>query len=235
MSKTPAGESANRRRSAPLLWGSGAVAAAILILGVNGTLSTWTTAIINNNNNSVASTSAVALVETQTAPSGNSTICDTAAVTNGSNSVTCSGINKYGGIGDATAVADTGFATDASGAPLAPGGSQSVTVNLKNDGTGSGTLTLAAGSCANLAYPNSTGADLSHYNLCTQMRLAVTCSTPSTFTYSGTVAAFTGGSLGTLAATASTNCTFTVSLPANSASGYSSQYLTQGLSWTLAS
>jgi hypothetical protein len=224
-----------RRRSVPLLWGSGAVAAATLILGVNGTLSTWTSAIIDNNNNSVATTSAVALVETQTSPLGNSTICDTAAATDGSNSVTCSGINKYGGIGDATAAGDTGFATDASGTPLAPGDSQSVTVNLKNDGTGSGTLTLAAGSCAHLAYPNSTGADTADYNLCGEMHLVVSCSSPSSFSYSGTVAAFTGGAIGTLGATDSTDCTFTVSLPSAAASGYSSQYLTQDLSWTLAS
>lgn len=233
MSKIPTSEGAKRRRSAPLLWGSGAVAAAILVLGVNGTLSSWTSAVIDNNNNSVASTTSVALVETQTAPSGNATICDTAAATDGSNSVTCSGINKYGGIGDATAVTDTGFATDASGTPLAPGGSQSVTVNLKNDGTGSGSLVLAAGSCANNAYPGSTGANTTDYNLCSEMHLAVTCTDPSSFTYSGTVAAFTGGSIGTLGATDSTNCTFSVSLPSDAASGFASQYLTQDLSWTL--
>lgn len=233
MGGTPTGERAKRRRSAPLLWGSGAVAAAVLILGVNGTLSSWTSAVIDNNNNSVASTTAVALVETQTAPVGNATICDTAAATDGSNSVSCDGINKYGGIGDATALADTGFATDANGTPLAPGGSQSVTVNLKNDGTGSGSLALAADSCANHAYPGSTGSDTVDYNLCTEMQLAVTCTTPSTYTYSGTVAAFTGGSIGTLAATSSTNCTFTVSLPGDAASGFASQYLTQALHWTL--
>jgi hypothetical protein len=233
MSENPAGAGKRRRRSAPLLWGSGAVAAVTLILGVNGTLSAWTTAIIDNNNNSVASTTAVALVETQTAPTGNSTICDTAAATNGSNSVTCAGINKYGGIGDATASTDTGFATDASGTPLAPGGSQAVTVNLKNDGTGGGSLVLAAGSCANHAYPGSTGSDTTNYNLCNEMHLVVSCSSPSSFAYSGTVAAFTGGTIGTLGATVSTNCTFTVSLPSAAASGFSSQYLTQDLSWTL--
>jgi len=233
MSQTPAGERAKRRRSAPLLWGSGAVAAAILVLGVNGTLSSWTSAVIDNNNNSVASTTAVALVETQTAPTGNSTICDTAAATDGSNSVTCAGINKYGGIGDATALSDTGFATDANGTPLAPGDSQAVTVNLKNDGTGSGSLVLVGGSCTNNAYPGSTGADTTTYNLCGEMHLVVSCSTPSSFAYSGTVAAFTGGTIGTLGATDSTNCTFTVSLPSAAASGFASQYLTQDLSWTL--
>ena len=222
-----------RRRSVPLLWGSGALAAGVLILGVNGTLSSWSSAIIDNNHNSVATTTAVALVETQTAPTGNSTVCDTAAMTDGSNSVTCSGINKYGGIGDATALADTHVATDANGTPLAPGDSQSVTVNLKNDGTGSGSLVLAGGSCANHAYPGSTGAHATTYNLCGEMHLDVSCTTPSTYLYSGTVDAFTGGSIGALGATDSTNCTFTVSLPSTAASGFASQYLTQDLSWTL--
>ena len=231
MSEAPA--RTPRRRSVPLLWGSGALAAGVLILGVNGTLSSWSSAIIDNNHNSVASAKAVALVETQTSPSGNTTICDTAAATDGSNTATCAGINKYGGIADANATTDTGFSTDTSGTPLAPGDSQSVTVNLKNDGTGSGSLVLAGGSCANHAYPGSTGAHATTYNLCGEMHLDVSCTTPSTYIYSGTVDAFTSGSIGTLGATDSTNCTFTVSLPSTAASGFASQYLTQDLSWTL--
>jgi hypothetical protein len=147
--------------------------------------------------------------------------------------VTCAGINKYGGIGDANAVTDTGFSTDANGTPLSPGDNQSVTVNMKNDGTGSGTLTLAGGACANVAYPGSTGADTTDYNLCGEMHLVVSCTTPSSFAYAGTVGAFTGGTIGTLDATDSTNCTFTVSLPLDAPSGFASQYLTQDLSWTL--
>lgn len=222
--------SLKRRRGAPLVWLAGVIAAALLVLGVTGTLSTWTTAIIGNNNNSAASTSAVALIETQTAPVNTSaTPCDSASSTD--NTVTCSSINKYGGIGST----GTANANDAYGAPLNPDGtnSQAVTVNLKNDGTGSGSLVLAAGACSNHAYPGSTGADTTDYNLCTQMHLAVTCTTPSTFTYSGTVGAFTGGTIGTLAATASTNCTFTVTLPTTTPAGFASQYLTQALTWTL--
>ncbi|HWU32151.1 MAG TPA: hypothetical protein VN108_04710 [Marmoricola sp.] len=233
MSEGDTGAKKRRRRSAPLLWGSGAVAAAVLVLGVNGTLSSWTSAIITNNNNSVASASSLALVETQTTPTGNSTICDTAAAVDGTNAVTCAGINKYGGIGDTSGT--TGFSTDASGVPLAPGGSQSVTVNLKNDGTGAGSLTLAAGSCVNHAYPDSTGANTTTYNLCNEMQLSVSCDGPATFAeYTGTVGAFTGGTIGPLAATASTNCTFTVSLPSDAPSGFASQYLTQAMTWTLA-
>ncbi|HEV7193322.1 MAG TPA: hypothetical protein VGN35_08960 [Jatrophihabitantaceae bacterium] len=223
-SATPA-----RRRGAPLLWLAGAIAATLLVLGVTGTLSSWTSAIISNSNNSAASATSVALIETQTAPVNALALpCDTAAST--TNAVTCATINKYGGIGSA----GTANANDAYGAPLTPGGTpQAVTVNLKNDGTGSGTLVLAAGACANLAYPGSTGADTTDYNLCTQMHLAVACSTPSTFTYSGTVGLFTGGSIGALGATVSTNCTFTVSLPSTTPAGYASQYVTQALTWTL--
>lgn len=216
-----------RRRLAPLVWLAGVVAAALLVLGVTGTLSSWTTAIIGNSNNSAASTTAVALVETQTAPTNTSaTPCDTRSST--TNSVTCTSINKYGGIG-------AGSGNDAYGAPLNPDGtnSQAVTVNLKNAGTGSGDLVLSSGSCSNHAYPGSTGADTTDYNLCTQMHLDVTCATPSTYTYSGTVNAFTGGDVGALAATASTDCTFTVTLPSTTPSGYASQYLTQALTWTL--
>jgi len=228
MNETP--DANPRRRSAPLVWLGGAVAATLLILGVTGTLSSWTTAIIGNSNNSAATTTSVALIESQTAPVNTSALpCDTASST--TNSVTCSDINKYGGIGSAA----TANANDAYGAPLNPDGtnSQAVTVNLKNDGTGSGDLVLSSGSCANHAYPGSTGADTTDYNLCTQMRLAVSCTTPSAFSYSGTVGAFTGGDIGTIAATASTNCTFTVTLPTNTPSGYASQYLTQALTWTL--
>jgi hypothetical protein len=223
---------AKRWRGAPLVWLSGAIAAALLVLGVTGTLSSWTSAVIGNTNNSAATTTSVALIESQTAPANPLALpCDTASST--TNSVTCSDINKYGGIGSAGT--GTGNANDLYGAPLNPDGTstQAVTVNLKNDGTGSGVLTLASGACTHLVYPGSTGADLVHYNLCTQMQLGVTCSTSGSFTYSGTVGAFVGGTVGTLAATVSTNCTFTVSLPLDTPAGFASQYLTQALTWTL--
>jgi hypothetical protein len=219
-----------RQRSAPLVWLGGALAATLLILGVTGTLSTWTTAVIGNNNNSVASTTSVALIETQTAPvNADAAPCDTASTT--TNTVTCYDINKYGGIGSGA----TANANDSYGAPLNPDGSdsQAVTVNLKNDGTGSGSLVLSSEACSNHAYPSSTGANVAGYNLCDRMQLAVTCSTPSLYTYHGTVGDFTGGTIGTVAATVSTNCTFTVTLPLGTPSGYASQYLTQALTWTL--
>jgi len=221
-------ERTERRRGILAVWIGGAFSAALLILGVNGTLSSWTAAIVTNSNNSAASATSVALIETQTAPTNAAaTPCNTASTT--TNSVTCSTINKYGGIGSSA----TSNADDAYGAQLSPGGSQAVTVNLKNNGTGSGSLVLSSAACSNHAYPGSTGSDTANFNLCNQMQLAVTCTAPSTFTYSGTVGAFTGGTIGTLAATTSTNCTFTVTLPTTTPPGFASQYLTQALTWTL--
>src|ERR1700712_4606184 len=68
---------AKRRRFVPLVWLGSVAAAALLILGVTGTLSAWTDAIINNTHNTVASAAAVSLLET--GPDGTTT-CDTAAV-----------------------------------------------------------------------------------------------------------------------------------------------------------
>lgn len=245
MSQNRTSDRKKRRRSAPLLWGSGTVAAAILILGVNGTLSAWSSAVIDNSNNSAASAAAVALTETVTSqtnpgtPANGTTqvpgtVCDTRTDTTGTNSVTCSTINKYGGIGNGS----TG--TDQYGWPLAPGDSQTVVVTMKNVGNASAPLKLTPGTCTNQAYPGAIGVDTTTYNLCNEMQLSVSCAAPSTYNgasaYSGTVGGFTGDqAIGTLAAGDSTDCTFTVTLPATASAGYASQYLTQGLVWTLGS
>src|SRR5580765_7589642 len=92
---------ARRRRAVPLLWVSGALSAAILVLGVSGTLSSWTQAVIANDTNTAATTHAVILKEAQ----GATTCFSSASATNSS---TCSTINKYGG----------------TASPLSPGGTQ---------------------------------------------------------------------------------------------------------------
>jgi hypothetical protein len=197
------------RRATALLLGGGVIAAVVLLLGVNGTLSSWTTAVIDNTNNNVASAASVSLLET----GPGSVTCDTAAST--TNSATCSTINKYGG----TAV------------PLSPSGSQSVSVNLKNTGTASGDLVLTADACTHSA--NLSNANLTQ-DLCTQMHVQVTCASPGTLTTATTtLAAFTGGSVGTLAANSSTDCTFTLTLPAGTPAEFSGQVASQGLHWTL--
>lgn len=237
-----------RLRNAPVVWGSSALAAAVLVLGINGTLSTWTQAIIDNGNNSAASASAVALTETVKSQANQGgaggtqtvgTVCDTR--TQPSNELTdaaaCDTINKYGGIGDVSASTDTGFATDAEGVPLGPGDSQTVVVTMKNVGNTSAPLKLSPGACSSHVYPGATGVDTTTYPLCNKMQLSVSCTSPATYTgYSGTVAALASDqAIGALAAGESTDCTFTVSIPSSTGAGYASQYVTQDLTWTLGS
>jgi len=208
-------EDTTRRRRSSLLWVGGAIASAVLILAVNGTLSSWTTAIIDNNNNNVAVTGAVALVET--GPGGT---CDTGASSD--NTSTCTTINKYGG----------------TGSPLDPDGtnSRTVSVNLANTGTVAGELVLTTDSCVSSAASGSTGADPSGHPVCTKVDVGVTCSSPATMdTTSAPVAlsSFAGGTVGTLAAGADTDCVFTLTLPAGTPSSYASQVAAQVLHWTL--
>jgi hypothetical protein len=210
-------EETTRRRRTSLLWVGGAIASAVLILAVNGTLSSWTTAIIDNSDNDVAVTGAVALVET--GPDGTTT-CDTGAST--TNHVTCATINKYGGTADV----------------LDPDGtnSRTVSVNLANTGTVAGVLVLSADSCVSSAAAGSTGADPSGHPVCTKVTVGVTCSTPATMdTTSAPVAlsTFAGDTVGTLAAGADTDCVFTLTLPAGTPSSYASQVAAQVLHWTL--
>ncbi|MGY2874998.1 hypothetical protein ACVW00_002188 [Marmoricola sp. URHA0025 HA25] len=211
----PPTEPRERRRRPSLLWFGGAVAAAILVLAVNGTLSSWTTAIIDNTNNDVAVTGAVALVET--GPNGTTT-CDTG--TSSDNVSTCSSINKYGG---------TSTALDPDGT-----NTRTVSVNLKNTGTVAGGLVLSADPCASSSAAGSTGADPSGHPVCDKVTVAVSCSTPATLsTGAAALSDFAGGAVGTLAAGEDTDCVFTLTLPASTPSSYASQVATQVLHWTL--
>lgn len=222
----------NKRRTTPLLWGGAAVSALALVLGVNGTLSSWTSAVIGNSHNSVASTTAVALVETGTSSSGAPVTCDTASTT--TNSVTCSDINKYGGVSGGTA--ELGSSTDNITA-LAPGQSRTATVTLKNDGTGTGTLSLSTGSCGHAVNDVTGGDTTAGYDLCSKITVSVACTGDVTVTATtpATLDTFSGASIGSLAPTQSTTCTFTVALPSSTPSGYSNQLASQALTWTLAS
>jgi hypothetical protein len=210
-------ETSERRRRAPLLWGGGAIAAAILVLAVNGTLSSWTTAIIDNSDNDVAVTGAVALVET--GPDGTTT-CD--AGTSATNQVTCATINKYGG---------TATALDPDGT-----NSRTVTVNLQNTGTVAGDLVLSTDACVSAAAAGSTGTDPVGHPVCDQVKVGVTCSSPATIDTTASpvaLSAFTGGLVGPLAAGVDTDCVFTLTLPSDTPSAYASQVASQVLHWTL--
>lgn len=200
-----------RRSVTPLVWGSSVAAALLLVLGVTGTLSSWTQAIINNDTNTTTAASAVALSE------ANSTgvVCvDTASTT--TNSATCSTINKYGG------------------GTLNPDGTNTATtsVTLKNTGSGSGTLTLDAGTCT-----KSGGITGSTGNLCDQVNVKVECPAGTVKVASQTLNAFdaaTPATISTLAAGASVTCAITVTLPANTAPSVASQTAAQPLTWKLA-
>lgn len=213
-------ETPERRRAVPVLWFSGAAAAAILVLAVNGTLAGWTAAIIDNANNDVASTGSVSLVET--GPDGTTT-CDTRAEAD--NQVACASINKYGGT-----------ATPLDPGSVTGGDSQSVQVNLKNTGTVSGGLVLSSDACVSAAAAGSTGVDPVTYPVCDKITVTVVCTAPGTLDTTGSpvaLSAFSGGTVGTLAAGADTDCTFTLNLPSTTPSGYSSQVASQVLHWTL--
>lgn len=213
-----------RRRFAPLVWLSGALAAVLLVLGITGTLSGWTEAIITNDHDDVASARAVALSES----SGGTTCVDTA--TSADNTATCSTVNKYGG------VAGGGPETTSSGVvALSPGDSRTATVTLANTGTGTGNLVLGAAACTTGVNDVAGGDTTADYDVCTRITVSVECTGDATLAATApvTLSAFTGDPVGDLAAGESTDCTFTVELPTGTPSGYSNQLAAQVLTWTL--
>ena len=88
--------------------------------------------------------------------------------------------------------------------------------------------------CVSAAATGSSGADPSGHPVCTKVTVAVACSTPSSLSVGPTLlSAFTGSTIGTLAAGQSTNCVFTLTLPTTTPSAYASQFASQVLHWTL--
>lgn len=218
---TPIAPAPPRRRRAAALWVSGALAAALLVLGVSGTLSSWTSALITNDTNTAgAAATYVALVETD----GTHT-CDTTAQP-GNTVASCSTINKYGG-----------------NTAMSPGDSAVVDVTFSNPGTGSGnTFSYAPGACA----PTNGGGGV---DLCTDgdLTVSVSCSTGATYS-SGAVIAALGqvaapGSLATrtwtgspaLAASSagSLTCRFTTTLAGTAKPADAGSRVSQPVTWTL--
>ncbi len=207
-------------RPGPALWIAGALSAALLVLGANGTLASWTQAIINNTTNTVATGTAVILQETSGA---NTCTSSTSDVSN--NSATCATINKYGG----TAV------------PLVPGASQVVNVTFKNIGQSTASsFVMTPGTCTSTpAVPN----------LCTNgdLTVAVSCSAGATLgtplwtdlAYPAaapplTANAKTHTATGTeLNANATWTCQFTITLAANAPFADQGITVSQPITWTL--
>jgi hypothetical protein len=209
-----------RRRSAQLWVGAG-LAATVLVLGVNGTLSSWTTALITNDQNTAGATSTyVALIETD----GTNT-CDTTTLPNNTDAA-CSTINKYGG--DTT---------------MSPGDSSVVDVTFTDPGTGDGnTFSYAPGSCTPT---DGTGG----VDLCTDGDLTVTvsCSTGASYSAGAVVAALgqsaTPGTLATkswtsapalaAASASAVTCRFTTALSAAAKPSDAGSQVAQPVTWTL--
>ncbi len=225
-------EGRGRRRATPLLWISGALASLVLVLGVSGTLSSWTEAILTNDDNTADAAAAVVLEETGPDGLGGTATCTTSGTT--SNTATCSTVNKYGDAG----VTATGATA------LEPGDSTTTTVTLTNTGPGdASTFTLTPAACASTytsgaqqGDPPAVGDDL-----CSQLEAAVSCvddaATPATvLTVAATKLSVWSGAetiTGGLTSGSAVTCTFTVSLPAATPANYSGQSVAQDLAWTI--
>jgi hypothetical protein len=223
-----------RRRFVPLVWVSGVAAAGLLALGVSGTLSGWTSAIINNNTNTVASGNAVVLQET--GPTGiASPTSATCYSTDGSqttiNSSVCSTINKYGGVTT----------------PLTPGANQTADVTFTNVGSEAGSIfKLTPGACSQTPTAG-TGTPVNPANLCTNgdLTVALSCSAGATYvsgsaftdlvfaaakpsTFSPVLTHATG-----IAKNASVTCRFTLALSTTASPLDGGITVSQGLVWEL--
>lgn len=216
-----------RRRAAPLLWFGSTLAAAMLVLGVNGTLSAWTTAIMTNDQNISGSAAAVALEESGPDSTGQNTTCTTS--TTADNTATCSTINKYGANG--VTVIDQ----------QADGVAKTTVVTFTNTGAGdAASFEVAAGACSAVfnTGPNSGSAPTGD-SLCDHLLVAVSCTGGVTLDIpavtltgfeTGSSYAFSGG----LASGASTTCTFSTTLPTTAPASVGGQTVTQPIVWTLA-
>jgi hypothetical protein len=215
-----------RRRVLPVLWTASAVSALVLVLGVNGTLSAWTSAIVNNTTNTVATGGSVVLREVN----GANTCISSTGGGNG-NSFDCTTINKYGG----------------TATPLTPGTSQTVDVTFSNVGTTAASkFVLNPAACGQT--PAAAAGPPTYNNLCTaggnELLVGVSCTDGLTYgTTPWTDLVYAPGAPGSMPATlthtatlgvnANWTCRFTVSLTGNASPSSSGITVSQALKWTL--
>ncbi|MCY7396113.1 MAG: hypothetical protein LH468_08190 [Nocardioides sp.] len=219
-----------RPRLVPGLWAASALSAVVLALGVSGTLSAWTSAVITNETNTAATAAAVILKETGPDGTAAKTQQTCFSSTGAANIYSCTNINKYGGIT----------------APLAPGTTQTTDVTFSNVGSANASsFVLTAGTCTSTA-PTTPGAPTAN-NLCTtpaDLTVALSCSLGGTFNAAAPVTglvypAGAPGSLATrtyasgLASGASLTCRFTVAVPSGASVLAQGVTVTQPLTWTL--
>jgi hypothetical protein len=205
-------------------------AVAVLALGVTGTFSQFVAAINNTNNNaSTVGPEAFAFSEALVTGAGVQPVCQQASA---GQSLDCTTINKFGSDGTTAP-------------PMAPGSSQSTTVQLKNEATGvtglSGNLTLEVSPCVPSVPPgdpNSSNGGVAAGDICGALTVAVTCAPPGTASvFSGTLTAFEAGSpysiATSLAPGGTVDCTFTTTLPSTqTAANLQGLSVNQPLTWT---
>ena len=233
--KTGNGSGKGRRRFSPLLWIASLGAVAVLALGVTGTLSQFTASITNTNNNaSTAGPEAFGFSEALVV--GGSPQTPVCAQASAGQAVNCTTINKYGTAGT-TAPA------------MAPGSSQSTTVQLANTAitTGlSGDLALSVQPCTQsvpVGTANPSNGGTLAGDLCGAMTVTVSCSSAPAFTVGpATLTAFAAPTAPATnpysVATAIppggvVDCTFTTSLPTTAtAANLQGLTVSQPLTWT---
>jgi len=193
-----------RVRFAPAAIAAGAVGALLLTVSLSGTLSGFTAGI--NNTNDTASSGVLTMSETTTGTTPVTCTSTDSQTVSATTAAQCTTINKYG-----------------AATLLVPGATGPTTsVVIKNTGTvTANTFTMVPAACtyAAVATPSGNATDI-----CSQLTIVVTSGTGATPTavFSGTLAQFAGASSGTtpkltmpvstLAAGASVQFNFTVSL-----------------------
>lgn len=200
----------SRRRITPMVFVVGGVAALVLALTPTGALGAFTAAITNSDD--TAGSGNLIMQESHTAGSTTTTCASTDGGGIGTNSATCSTINKYGG-----------------NLAMAPGQTVSTSVTLTNAGTiPATTFTLTPGSCTQ----SSNGTAGSATDLCAHLTVVITSG--ATTVYNGTAAAFSSAQnlAAPVAAGASVPFTFAVTLDSAVGNTYQGLQASQPLTWT---
>jgi hypothetical protein len=208
-----------RVRFAPLAIATGVAAAVLLSVSMSGTLSGFVASITNDQN--TAASGSLVMQESQVGATGTPTItCLSTSATGGAdtNAATCSTINKFGG-----------------STTMIPGQTVTSVVNIKNVGTSkASTFTLTPGAlCAQSKNGTVNG---SATDFCAKLNVVITSG--STTVFSGTAATLAGSpakTLTALAAGASSDFTFAVTLDSSVGNTYQGLGASLPLTWTFAS
>lgn len=221
----------HRRRVSPLLWTASAVAAAVLALGVNGTLSQFEASITNTNNQvQTAGPNAFGFSESLVQNGQPTQICASASAGQNVNCPASAGafsINKYGNDGGAPQ-------------PIAPGAVLHTTVRLTNTvatttpGGLSGNLALMAGTCTNAENPPSSATP---GDLCSDVTVQIECDSVPAFTLGPISLTDLSGNTYPIATDiapqAFVNCTFITRFPSTDTETTLQDVIsTQPLTWT---